>query len=126
LLQTTGVRVDTRHPQYQEIKSRVHQGLLNRLNLERLTRVKREERNPRSQPVIGMLDDESEQDALSLFERDSLIVDVLNEIFGLGPLEALLADPTISDILVNRYNQVYIERNGLWRTRTSSSRTTLT
>ena len=49
---------------------------------------------------------------LSLFERETLISDVLNELFGLGPLEALLADPTISDILVNRYDQVYIEREG--------------
>src|SRR5262249_13897293 len=45
-------------------------------------------------------------------EREALISDVVNELFGLGPLEALLRDPSISDILVNRYNQVYIERNG--------------
>jgi pilus assembly protein CpaF len=49
---------------------------------------------------------------LSLFEREALISDVLNELFGLGPLEALLRDPSISDILVNRFNQVYIEREG--------------
>ena len=114
MLQSSGVRVDTRHPQYQEIKSRVHQGLLNRLNLERLTRVKREDAEPEIRSlIVGMLDEESEKTPLSLFERDSLISDVLNEIFGLGPLEALLADGEISDILVNRYNQVYLERNGL-------------
>jgi pilus assembly protein CpaF len=49
---------------------------------------------------------------LSLFEREALISDVINELFGLGPLELLLRDPSISDILVNRYNQVYIEREG--------------
>ena len=49
---------------------------------------------------------------LSLGERESLITDVLHELFGLGPLEALLGDPSISDILVNRFNQVYIEREG--------------
>ena len=49
---------------------------------------------------------------LSLAERESLVVDVLHELFGLGPLEALLADPSISDILVNRHDQVYIEREG--------------
>ena len=53
---------------------------------------------------------------LSLYERETLIVDVLNELFGLGPLEALLQDPTISDILVNRL------RPGLRRARTASSR----
>jgi len=41
------------------------------------------------------------------------VTDVLNELFGLGPLEALLADHSISDILVNRYDQVYIEREGV-------------
>jgi pilus assembly protein CpaF len=49
---------------------------------------------------------------LSLAERESLVVDVLHELFGLGPLEALLADPSISDILVNRHDQVYVEREG--------------
>jgi pilus assembly protein CpaF len=49
---------------------------------------------------------------LSLFEREALITDVINELFGLGPLEMLLRDPAISDILVNRYNQVYVEREG--------------
>jgi pilus assembly protein CpaF len=49
---------------------------------------------------------------LSLFEREALISDVVNELFGLGPLEALLRDPSVSDILVNRHNQVYIERDG--------------
>jgi len=112
----TGIaaRVDTRHPEYQEIKGRIHQELLNRLNLERLTRVKREDAEPEIRNlIIAMLDAESDKTPLSLFERESLVVDVLNEIFGLGPLEALLADSNISDILVNRYNQVYIERNGL-------------
>ena len=59
-----------------------------------------------------MLDTEAQTTPLSLYEREALISDVLNELFGLGPLEQLLHDPAISDILVNRYNQVYIERNG--------------
>ena len=49
---------------------------------------------------------------LSLFEREALISDVINELFGLGPLEALLRDPDVSDILVNRFDQVYVERHG--------------
>ncbi len=60
-----------------------------------------------------MLEAESDQTPLSLFERQTLGEDVLNELFGLGPLESLLADPAISDILVNRFDQVYVERHGL-------------
>ena len=62
--------------------------------------------------IVGMVERESSAMPLSLFEREALISDVINELFGLGPLEVLLRDPSISDILVNRYNQVYIEREG--------------
>jgi pilus assembly protein CpaF len=106
-------QVDIRHPQYQDLKSRIHNDLLNRLNLERLTKVRREDAEPEIRGlIIGMLDRESETIPLSLYERESLITDVLHELFGLGPLEVLLADRDISDILVNRHNQIYIERNG--------------
>jgi pilus assembly protein CpaF len=102
---------DIRNPHYQLLKGKVHTELLGRLNLERLTRVKREDAEPEIRGlIIGLLDRESTP--LSLFERDCLITDVLHEIFGLGPLEALLKDPDISDILVNRHDQVYIERDG--------------
>ena len=104
---------DMRNPQYQALKGRLHEELLGRLNLERLARVKREDAEPEIRTLISnLLDRESQNTPLSLFERDALVVDVLHEIFGLGPLEALLADPDISDILVNRHNQVYLERNG--------------
>jgi pilus assembly protein CpaF len=103
----------TRPPQYQELKARVHQELLNRLNLERLTRMKRQDAEPELRTlIIDMLDHESRVTPLSLFERDNLITDILHELFGLGPLEVLLADGSISDILVNRFDQVYVERNG--------------
>ncbi len=105
--------VDTRHPRYQELKGRIHQELLTRLNLERLTRTKREDAEPEIRGIITrLLEHESETMPLSLFEREALVGDVLNELFGLGPLESLLADPTISDILVNRHDLVYIEREG--------------
>jgi len=104
---------DIRNPQYQALKGRIHEELLGRLNLERLARVKREDAEPEIRSLISnLLDLESQNIPLSLFERDALIVDVLHEIFGLGPLENLLADPEISDILVNRHNQIYLERNG--------------
>src|SRR5688572_18412434 len=105
--------VDGRHPRYQEIKAKVHQDLLNRLNLERLTRVRREDAEPEIRGlIVGLLEKESQATPLSLFERDALIGDVVNELFGLGPLEAFLRDPSVSDILVNRHNQIYVEREG--------------
>src|SRR3984893_7251783 len=102
-----------RPPQYQELKARVHQELLNRLNLERLTSMKRQDAEPELRSlIVSMLDLERQVTPLSRFERDNLITDILNELFGLGPLEVLLADGSISDILVNRFDQVYVERNG--------------
>jgi pilus assembly protein CpaF len=59
-----------------------------------------------------MVERESSATPLSLFEREALVGDVINELFGLGPLESLLKDPAISDILVNRCDQVYVEREG--------------
>jgi pilus assembly protein CpaF len=105
--------VDGRSRYYQELKSRIHNDLLNRLDLDRLTRLQREVAEPELRNLIlGMLDRESAATPLSLFERESLMSDVINELFGLGPLEALLRDGTISDILVNRHDQVYVERDG--------------
>jgi pilus assembly protein CpaF len=105
--------VDNRQQGYQELKSRIHNELLNRLNLDRLSQVKREDGEPEIRALIaGMLDGDYRQTPLSLTERESLMTDVLDELFGLGPLEPLLKDPEISDILVNRFDSIYIERNG--------------
>jgi pilus assembly protein CpaF len=110
---TQAQTAESRTPRYQELKGRIHQDLLNKLNLDRLTRISRADAEPEIRGVIAtMLDRESSNVPLSLHERESLTTDVLNEVFGLGPLELLLKDPTISDILVNRANQVYIEREG--------------
>ncbi|MBK5297985.1 MAG: CpaF family protein [Vicinamibacteria bacterium] len=96
------------------MKAKVHQELLNRLNLERLNRVSRREAEPEIRELINhMIEAEAVNTPLSLFERENRIIDVLDELFGLGPLEALLKDRDISDILVNRHDQVYIERNGM-------------
>src|SRR5262245_57386815 len=98
---------------YQQLKARVHQELLNRLNLERLTRVKREDAEPEIRRVIAVIiDGQLSTTPLSLLERETLVTDVLNELFGLGPLEALLRDPAVSDILVNRHDLVFVEREG--------------
>src|SRR4029453_8042166 len=104
---------DVRHPHYQQIKSRIHQELLNRLSLERRARVRREQAEPEIRGLIQvLLETETQTTPLSLYERESMTVDVLDELFGLGPIEALLKDPEVSDILVNRYNQVFVEREG--------------
>jgi len=99
---------------YHELKSRIHQDLLNRLNLDRLAQVTREEGEPEIRTLVAsMLEREYRGTPLSFTDREGLIVDVLNELFGLGPIEPLLHDPDISDILVNRSDRVYVERNGI-------------
>jgi pilus assembly protein CpaF len=105
---------DTRNSHYQDVKSRIHEQLLTRLNLERLSQIKRAEAEPELRSVISaLLEKEAEKTPLSLYERESVITDVLNELFGLGPLEAILVDREVSDILVNRFDQIYVERNGV-------------
>ena len=118
--------LDVRQPHYQEVKSRIHEQLLNRLNLERLSQVKREEAEPELRSVIGaLLEREAETTPLSLYERDSIVMDVLNELFGLGPLEAMLRDPDVSDILVNRLQpDLRREERHASNRSTPSSRTT--
>jgi pilus assembly protein CpaF len=97
--------------EYQQVKSDLHRKILDRLDLEKLGRstgdTAREEvliliRNSVNNEVVP----------LSFAERERLSREILDEIFGLGPLEPLLKDHTISDILVNRFDQVYIERAG--------------
>ena len=109
----TAAVTDTRNPQYQALKGKIHQDVLGRLNLDRLTKTSRQEAEPEIRSVIQeLLDRENQRVPLSLFDRENVIEDVLNELFGLGPLEALLKDPSISDILVNKASQVFIEREG--------------
>jgi pilus assembly protein CpaF len=113
ILGTAGAPADGRKDGYQGLKMRIHQELLNRLNLERLTQMAREDAEPEIRRLIlEMIASETQTTPLSLTERSTLVGDVLNELFGLGPLEELMRDPDISDILVNRHDQVYIERNG--------------
>jgi pilus assembly protein CpaF len=104
---------DPRQQSYQDLKARVHNDLLNRLNLERLTQMGQKEAEPEIRRIIlEIIERSNDSTPLSLTERETLVVDVLHELFGLGPLEALLSDQNISDILVNRFDQVYVERNG--------------
>jgi len=96
----------------QDIKSAVHRELIKRLDLEKLSMM--QSTKGASQELFGVIQQLiSEHDTpLSSFERYQLAGQVLDEVFGLGPLEPLLQDSTVSDILVNGYNQVYVERRG--------------
>ena len=109
----TSPSADPRQKSYQDLKARVHNDLLNQLNLERLTQMGQKEAEPEIRRIIlAIIERGNETTPLALTERETLVVDVLNELFGLGPLEALLRDQNISDILVNRFDQVYVERDG--------------
>src|SRR5213594_4150437 len=97
---------------YQELKSSVHRDLLNKIDVEKVATV-RDERT-RSQALLVIQDLVANlQTPLSGRERERLSLEVLDEVFGLGPLEPLLQDPGINDILVNGHKQVYIERAGV-------------
>src|SRR6185436_5228746 len=97
---------------YQELKSSVHRDLLNKVDLERVAVVRDERTRAQALAVIQDLV-ANLQTPMSGRERERLALEVLDEVFGLGPLEPLLQDPTINDILVNGHNQVYIERAGM-------------
>src|SRR5438477_11706528 len=97
---------------YQELKSNLHRELLNKVDLEKLTSLQDVRARGQVQNVIFDLL-ASYNVPLSAAEKDRICREVLHEVFGLGPLEPLLQDPTISDILVNGHHQVYVERKGL-------------
>jgi pilus assembly protein CpaF len=97
--------------EYQQVKADLHRKILDRLDLEKLGRTPSAAAREEVLLVIRNTVN-SEAVPLSFAERERLAREILDEIFGLGPLEQLLKDPTISDILVNRYNKVYVERAG--------------
>jgi pilus assembly protein CpaF len=96
---------------YQEMKARLHRAIINRMDLTKLGQLDPEQlHNEVARLVEDML--AAENAPLSISERERLIGEVRHELFGLGPLEPLLGDPEVSDILVNSPKQVYIERRG--------------
>ena len=106
-----GIRPVAPRSQYVELKAVVHKKLLNRLNLEALAQADRSRAESEIRTLVGELLAE-EGMPLSLSERDVLFGELVDEVFGLGPLEPLLRDPSISDILVNTYKNVFVERGG--------------
>jgi pilus assembly protein CpaF len=96
---------------FQEMKSRLHRAIINRMDLTKLSQLDAEQlRAEVSRLAEGLL--AVENMPLSTMDRERLVEEVRHELFGLGPLEPLLADPTISDILVNSPQNIYIERRG--------------
>jgi len=96
---------------YHELKTRLHHNLLDRVDLEQMQRLAPHELREELRVLVEkMLAEEGV--ALNEVERTTIVREIQNEMLGLGPLEPLLDDPTISDILVNTYSKVYVERRG--------------
>jgi pilus assembly protein CpaF len=97
---------------FEQVKADIHRSLLSQLDLEKLASTS----NGRAKQAVAMLIQDivtKERLLLNAAEKDRIQADLLDEVFGYGPLEPLLKDPTISDILVNKTNLVYIERRGV-------------
>ena len=96
---------------YAELKKTMHQMILDRIDLERLKRLTSEQFKHELALLVQRIIEE-ERIVLNQQERHHLVLDIQHEMLGFGPLEPLLNDPGISDILVNTYNKVYVERRG--------------
>jgi pilus assembly protein CpaF len=105
-------RKGTLRPEYQELKFTLHRKLLDQINLDALAGIENDRIRLEVKHAALMII-EQEPTLLTAIEKEEISEEVLHEVFGLGPLEPLLQDPTISDILVNGYSQVYIERAGV-------------
>ena len=96
---------------YLDLKSSLHSKVINEIDLESLNRLQEDTaREQLRQVILDIL--QREKTPLTLTEREQLVSEILDEVFGLGPLQPLLADPTLSDILVNGAYNVYVERRG--------------
>ena len=102
---------DNSQQSFQEMKSRLHRALINRMDLTKLAALNQDQVHAE---VSRLAESVLAQEAmpLSSSERERLVNDVQHELFGLGPLEPLLADPSVCDILVNSYGTIYVERGG--------------
>src|SRR5271165_2504742 len=97
---------------YQDLKTTLHRELLNQIDLQKLMSLEDSKARQQVQEVIQQLIVKLDT-PLSTVERERLSREVLHEVFGLGPLEPLLQDNTINDILVNTHRKVYVERGGI-------------
>jgi hypothetical protein len=116
------IRASSGADRWFEIKSQVHHKLVNSLTSDQLRDLNKESvRGEVGAVVERLILDEALP--MTVGEREKLIEEILDEVFGLGPLEPLLKDPSISDIMVNGFDNVYIERGDAWWKPTSGSRT---
>jgi len=105
----SGANINNRD--YQKLKHNLHQTLLDRVDLESMQRLSQDQIRDELKMLVERLLEE-EMVVINDTERKNLTRDIQNEMLGFGPLETLLADPTVSDILVNTFKQVYVERFG--------------
>lgn len=106
-----GASLGLAHATYQNLKRQVHESVLDRVELERLSRLPAEQVRQEVNALIARILEE-EKAPVNDLERKQLAIDIHDEMFGFGPLEALLRDPTVSDILVNTHRTTYVERRG--------------
>lgn len=102
---------DSANQAYQDLKKLMHQLILERIDLERLKRLTAEQFKHELALLVQRII-EDERIVLNQHERHNLVLDIQHEMLGFGPLEPLLGDPTVSDILVNTASKVYVERKG--------------
>ena len=103
--------IPTAADRYFELKSDIHKKLISVLNYDQLASLPKERMRSEIGRIVERLLEE-ERVPMNTAEQNKIIEEVLDEALGLGPLEPLLKEPSISDILVNRYDRVFIERNG--------------
>src|SRR5512142_1385004 len=97
--------------EYLDLKGSIHSKVINEIDLESLNRLQEDTaREQLRRVILDLL--QREKTPLTMTEREQLVSEILDEVFGLGPLQPLLADPTLSDILVNGAFDVYVERRG--------------
>jgi pilus assembly protein CpaF len=99
--------------EYFDFKARIHDRLLDLIDLSLMDKLDRKELTMQIRQVVEkILREETFKLPLNLAERDKIFTEITDEVLGLGPLEPLLKDPTISDILVNTYRSIFLERYG--------------
>ncbi len=106
----------SRQQQFEEVKVRIHSKLVDKLDLTRVGDLKGDTLKREIRLVVEHLCD-VEDTLLNRQERERIVEEVIDEVLGLGPLELILKDPTVSDILINGPKSIYIERAGRWKSR---------
>ena len=108
---TAAAEMDFYSPAYQQLKQHLHHLLLEKIDLERLQTLTTDQFKREITNLVDLISDE-EKLMVNQLERRQLAVDMQYEMLGFGPIEPLLADPSVSDILVNTFKQIYVERRG--------------